>query len=973
MTVMARYPLRLALFALAGATLLGALLLADRTPASGQVGTALVSAGVLPAGTGTVSGAGRFAIGTEVTLTATPADGYVFHAWTSDSGGCAGASATCTLTVSLTLGHHVTAHFRTAPPPPAPPPPTTYTLTTTANPAGSGDLTIRRQGEIINRIATSSEHSDGTVVIVEPRANTARGWAFSAWGSGGDHAGCTTTGGDPSCTVTMGQDRTITANFVRTHYLLTATASPAEGATVNGGGLFSATQSPAPTATVTIMTNTGYRFTGWSGACTGSSTCSVTMDAEKSVTANFVRTYELTTGVSPSGSGTLDHGGGTQDAGTAISITATPNLGYRFSEWVSDAGGCPLQSRYSPVCAFTMSRAVTATAHFLVGPTYMLTATASPAAGGTLTGGGEYNGGTGVDVTQTPNAGYRFSHWTGGACSGSGSCSVTMTRDRQVVAIYVARYTLTTSVSPSAGGSVSAGGTFDEGTDVTVTATPNTGYRFVGWSGHCTGSGACIVTLAENSAVTANFVQRDDFLLLTGATPFAGGRVSEGGVYGFGIVATVTATANPGWRFDRWTGACTGSGACSVTMDDDKLVSAHFVSTAATVTLRAHAQPFRGGTVTGGGDYAPGTVVTITATPEAGYTFEGWSGGCRAVASTTCILTVNYPRIVIGRFAPPPPPPPADSGGGGFAPAPGSNANVIVTSRVRGEAPADPAFRFHFTCTEAGGFALAPDETRSFAIEADDFCTLRVTDDEDAVRVSGRINAFPYTRGPICVFTRDGDSGDLFTDRSFIPGDYTAEVVFDYATRPEVATILLASGLTFIAWPGDGRSIDEAVGSFATAVHFWDAAGQRWLSWFPGGEALGINTLTAFRTGGVYVIARRAAFDGWRVEVSDSRAEAPSVVRLVQGVTFLEWRGAAAAIEDALGDRIAAVTAVYSWDVDEQRWLSWFPGGDDLGINTLTGFEPGGIYVVSAAAAIDWRVIDEAAVAGAGDDEPPAC
>ena len=967
MTVMARYPLKLALLALAGATLLGALLLADRTPASGQTGTGLVSATVLPAGTGTVTGTGRYAIGTEVTLTATPGDGYMFHSWTSDSGECSGAVATCTLTISGTLGHGVTAHFRTAPPPPPPPPPTTYTLTTTANPAGSGDLQIRRQGEIINRIVTSSEHSDGTVVIVEPRANAARGWAFSAWGSGGDHSACT----GQTCTVTMDQDRSITANFVRTHFYLGTSASPAAGGTVSGGGLFSATQSPAPTATVAIMTNTGYRFTGWSGACTGSSTCTVTMDAEKSVTANFVRTYELATGVSPSGSGTLDHGGGTTDEGTAISITATPNLGYRFGEWVSDAGGCPLQSRYSPVCAFTMSQAVTVTAHFVVGPTYMLTATASPAGGGTLTGGGEYNGGTGVDVTQTPNAGFRFSHWTGGSCSGAGTCSVTMTRDRRVVAIYVARYTLTTSAT--AGGSVSAGGTFDEGTDVTVTATPNTGYRFVGWSGHCTGAGVCIVTLAENSAVTANFVQRDDFLLLTGATPFAGGRVSEGGVYGFGIVATVTATANPGWRFDRWTGACTGSGACTVTMDDDKLVSAHFVSTAATVTLRAHAQPFRGGTVTGGGDYAPGTAVTLTATPEAGYTFEGWSGGCRAVPSTTCILTVNYPRIVIGRFAPPPPPPAFDGGGGvGFAPAPSSSTNVIVTSRVRGEAPAAPAFRFHFTCTEAGRFAMAPDETRLFAIEADDSCTLRVTDDEDAVRVSGRINAFPYTTAPICVFTRDGDNGDLFTDRSFTPGDYTAEVVFDYAARPEVVTIPLASGLTFIAWPGDGRSIDEAVGSFATAVHTWDAAGQRWLSWFPGGEALGINTLTAFRTGGVYVIARRAAFDGWRVEVSDSW-EAPSVVRLVRGATFIEWRGEAASVERALGDRIAAVTAVYSWDVDEQRWLSWFPGGDDLGINTLTGFQPGGIYLISAAAAIDWRTIDDAAVAGAGDDEPPAC
>ena len=70
-------------------------------------------------------------------------------------------------------------------------------------------------------------------------------------------------------------------------------------------------------------------------------------------------------------------------------------------------------------------------------------------------------------------------------------------------------YTLTTSASPSAGGSVSTnpGGTsFASGTQVTLTATPASGYTFSGWSGDATGTATSVtVTMDSNKTVTANF------------------------------------------------------------------------------------------------------------------------------------------------------------------------------------------------------------------------------------------------------------------------------------------------------------------------------------------------------------------------------------------------------------------------------------------------------------------------------------
>lgn len=89
--------------------------------------------------------------------------------------------------------------------------------------------------------------------------------------------------------------------------------------------------------TLTAIPDTGYSFSGWSGDCSGTATsCTLTMDADKSVTALFANvaptTFPLTTATTGTGSGTVG-GAGNYAAGTTVSLTATPNADSTFIGW----------------------------------------------------------------------------------------------------------------------------------------------------------------------------------------------------------------------------------------------------------------------------------------------------------------------------------------------------------------------------------------------------------------------------------------------------------------------------------------------------------------------------------------------------------------------------------------------------------------------------------------------------------------
>ena len=204
----------------------------------------------------------------------------------------------------------------------------------------------------------------------------------------------------------------------------------------------------------------------------------------------------------------------------------------------------------------------------------------------------------------------------------------------------VTQFTL--AVTAAEGGGVSStGGTYDDGTSVSITATPNEGYEFAGWNGTDMSSSTITIMLTENTTIEALFSQISTTTTVTqftlAVTAAEGGGVStEGGDFEEGTEVTITATANEGYRFTGWEGSDSTSESLTVTLNSDQTYQALF-ELIPVYTLSVTAAE-GGGVSTEGGDFEEGTEVTITATANEGYRFTGWEGSDSTSESLTVTL-----------------------------------------------------------------------------------------------------------------------------------------------------------------------------------------------------------------------------------------------------------------------------------------------------------------------------------------------
>lgn len=241
------------------------------------------------------------------------------------------------------------------------------------------------------------------------------------------------------------------------------------------------------------------------------------------------------------------------------------------------------------------------------------------------------NSGTSLQITATPDTGYSFIGWTGSNESVNNPLSITVNADTNLVANFVENISLT--FASVEGGSVSsASESVAPGTTVTVTATPDEGYRFAGWTGAVESSdNPLTLSFESNAELTANFIRQFNLTI----EDSNGGSVDQTTqAVDAGTEVTITATAGQGFQFTGWVGTDVSTNPLVLPVTADQTISPIFTALY-TITLANSA----GGAI----DQSTQTVLdntelTITATPQAGFSFSGWTGD---VTSSENPLVVN--------------------------------------------------------------------------------------------------------------------------------------------------------------------------------------------------------------------------------------------------------------------------------------------------------------------------------------------
>lgn len=403
-------------------------------------------------------------------------------------------------------------------------------------------------------------------------------------------------------------------------------------ATINNGVANITFTAPGTTGTATL-TVFGYN--------------KITYIATINITGGGTQYYNVSVMANPTNGGTVS-GDGAYQLGQSCTVTATPNAGYTFVNWMENGNVVSTNAVYT----FNVTGNHYLTANFQAQPqNYTVSVSANPTNGGTVSGGGTYQQGQSCTVTATPATGFTFLRWTenGSQVSTNASYTFNVTGNRSLVAQFQAvpqNYTVSVSANPTNGGTVSGGGTYQQGQQCTVHATANTGYTFTNWTenGNVVSTNANYsFTVTSNRTLVANFTAQTYTITAT-ANPTNGGTVAGGGTFNYGQSCTLTATPATGYNFVRWTknGLQVSTNAnYTFNVTESAALVAQFQLQSCAVFTSAY--PVEGGTTTGGGSYLYGDNVTVTATANEGYNFINWVEDDNVVSTEA-----NYSFTVTG-------------------------------------------------------------------------------------------------------------------------------------------------------------------------------------------------------------------------------------------------------------------------------------------------------------------------------------
>lgn len=481
-----------------------------------------------------------------------------------------------------------------------------FTVSVSANPPTGG---IALGGGVYPR---------GTPHLVT--ASPSAGHTFTNWTENG-----TIISTESIYSFTVEKDRTLIANFTPINYEINVSANPSAGGTVTGGGSLAY----GTTHTITANVNKGYSFMNWTENDTIISSepnYTFTIDRDRKLVANFKpNNYTIDVSVNSTLGGTVT-GEGVFAFGTIQTVTATANTGYSFTGWTENDTIVSTEPSYT----FTVEGNRELVANFTLN-NYTINVSASPTAGGTVTGGGSFVFRTTQTVTASANTGYTFANWTENdtIVSTLPNYTFTVERDRKLVANFTPnKYVINVLAYPTVGGTVAGGGSFAYGTSHTVTATANTGYTFTNWMENGTvvsPEANYTFTVEKNRRLTANF-KLINYPINVSANPSAGGTVAGGGNFAYGILRTVKATANTGYTFTNWTenGMVVSTDSnYTFTIKKERSLVANFEKQKFIVS--GTVSPLESGNIAGAGTYDFEDICILKASANKGYVFVNWT------------------------------------------------------------------------------------------------------------------------------------------------------------------------------------------------------------------------------------------------------------------------------------------------------------------------------------------------------------
>ena len=415
----------------------------------GPLGTVNVLAN--PTNGGSVAGGGQYLIGSNATVTATASNNWLFTSWNGSITNNPWTFLVATGSVSCT-GNFVKGS----------------TVTVVASPTNAGTVT------------GGAVYVPGTNAILTATAASTN-WQFIGWSGVGTN--------NPLSIVVPPTNITYTAAFAAIA-TIGVNVNTNAGGSVTGGGTFMVGSNVMLTATAA----NGWQFLNWNDGITTNQR-TVTVVSNMNYQATFAPTATLTVLAAPPAGGNVT-GRGTYVVGIHVPVTATASNLWRFIQW-DDGVTNSIRS------VLITAGGVTNTAIF--SQLGAVVVQVNPVDSGDVSGDGQYVIGSNATVVASPYNGWHFIGWTGGETNNPWTFMVTNSATT-CTANFVTSRMVTVSPNPANAGSVTGGGEFVVGTNVTLAATASNGWRFISWGDNSTFNPRTVTVGYDDATYIANFV-----------------------------------------------------------------------------------------------------------------------------------------------------------------------------------------------------------------------------------------------------------------------------------------------------------------------------------------------------------------------------------------------------------------------------------------------------------------------------------